>query len=137
MSFSLPFFHSVVCVCSIQYLKVGSLILIFLGITRFRDRRPYTDNPIADTEAKEDGNHIIPNSNDQVLLGQCELIKAQEERIDEVVQEIQPEILGFAEASSDHPPFGRTDLGSKQGNTKLDIDYFNILRGSMMIPHDY
>ena len=110
----------------------------FSAIIQFRDRTPYTDNPTVETEVAEDDHHILRKSKDQVLLGKWELIEVQEERIDEVVQEIQPEILGFAEASTDRSPFGRTDVGSKQGSTEeTSIEYFNISMGSMMIPHNY
>ncbi|CAM0957868.1 unnamed protein product [Alopecurus aequalis] len=81
------------------------------GILPFRDRTPYTDNPIVETEVTKDELHVLPKSKDQVLLGQWELMEVQEE--------IQPEILGFAEASTDCSPFGITDVSSKQGTTKF------------------
>ncbi|XBJ14092.1 hypothetical protein VPH35_006185 [Triticum aestivum] len=86
------------------------------GILPFRDRTPYTDNPVTDTEVAEDDLRIL--SNDQVLSGQWELVEVHEERIDELVKETQPEVLGFAEASIDRPRPGRTDIGSNQGTKK-------------------
>ncbi|XP_044982557.1 uncharacterized protein LOC123449325 isoform X2 [Hordeum vulgare subsp. vulgare] len=82
------------------------------GILPFRDRTPYTDNPVTETEVAEDAPNIV--SKDQALSGQWELIEVHDEKIDEFVKEAQPEILGFAEASFDHSPFGRTDIGSNQ-----------------------
>ncbi|KAM0918068.1 hypothetical protein ACQ4PT_009077 [Festuca glaucescens] len=88
------------------------------GILPFRKRTPYTDNPKTETEVAEDDLHIFSNSKDQVLSGKCDLIEVDEEKIDELVQEIQPEILGFTEASIHHSPFGRTHVCSNQGTTK-------------------
>uniref|UniRef100_A0ACD5W377 Uncharacterized protein n=1 Tax=Avena sativa TaxID=4498 RepID=A0ACD5W377_AVESA len=96
------------------------------GILPFRDRTPYTDNPIAETDVAEDDLHILSNSKNQVLSGQWEIIELHEERIDKFPQEMQPEILGFAEASIDHSSFGRTAVGSDQGTTK----FTNCERGS-------
>ncbi|XP_037481928.1 uncharacterized protein LOC119360353 isoform X2 [Triticum dicoccoides] len=86
------------------------------GILPFRDRTPYTDNPVTDTEVAEDDLRIL--SNDQVLSGQWELVEVHEQKIDELVKETQPEALGFAEASIDHFRLGRTDIGSNQGTKK-------------------
>jgi hypothetical protein len=105
-------------------------------IMQFRKRTPYTDNPKTETEVAEDDLHIFSNSKDQVLPGQCDL-KVDEEKIDELTQEIQPEILRFTEASIHHSPFGRTDVCSNQGNTEESrINYFNTSRSTMMIPQD-
>ncbi|VAH00925.1 unnamed protein product [Triticum turgidum subsp. durum] len=82
------------------------------GILPFRDRTPYADNPVTDTEVAADDLHIL--SNDQVLSGQWELVEVHEQKIDELVKETQPEALGFAEASIDHFRLGRTDIGSNQ-----------------------
>lgn len=99
---------------------------------QFRDRTPYTDNPVTDTEVAEDDLRIL--SNDQVLSGQWELVEVHEQKIDELVKETQPEALGFAEASIDHFRLGRTDIGSNQGNAKeMSTGYFHISRSSMMI----
>ncbi|XBJ22098.1 hypothetical protein VPH35_000534 [Triticum aestivum] len=86
------------------------------GILPFRDRTPYTDNPVTDTEVAADDLRIL--SNDQVLSGQWELVEVHEQKIDELVKETQPEALGFAEASIDHFRLGRTDIGSNQGTKK-------------------
>ncbi|VAH00927.1 unnamed protein product [Triticum turgidum subsp. durum] len=86
------------------------------GILPFRDRTPYADNPVTDTEVAADDLHIL--SNDQVLSGQWELVEVHEQKIDELVKETQPEALGFAEASIDHFRLGRTDIGSNQGTKK-------------------
>uniref|UniRef100_A0A452XP03 TF-B3 domain-containing protein n=1 Tax=Aegilops tauschii subsp. strangulata TaxID=200361 RepID=A0A452XP03_AEGTS len=86
------------------------------GILPFRDRTPYTDNPVTDTEVAEDDLRIL--SNDQVLSGQWELVEVHEQKIDELVKETQPEALGFAEASIDHFRLGRTDISSNQGTKK-------------------
>ncbi|KAK1691979.1 hypothetical protein QYE76_008676 [Lolium multiflorum] len=88
------------------------------GILPFRDRTPYTDNPITGTEVPENDLHTPSNSKDQVLPGQWELIEVDEKTIDELDQEIQPEILGFAEPSINHSSFGRTDGCPDQGTTK-------------------
>jgi hypothetical protein len=103
------------------------------GFIQFRDRTPYTDNPKTETEVAEDDLHIHSNSKDQVLSQQWELVEVHAERIDELAQEIQPEILGFAEASinhsQNHSSFGRTDVGPDQGNTEeIIINYLNIFR---------
>lgn len=84
---------------------------------QFRDRTPYTDNLLIEAEVAEDDHYIL--SKDEVLSEQWELIEVHEEKIDELVKEAPPEILGFAEASIDHSPFeGRTDICSNQGNAK-------------------
>uniref|UniRef100_A0ACD5ZM09 Uncharacterized protein n=1 Tax=Avena sativa TaxID=4498 RepID=A0ACD5ZM09_AVESA len=89
------------------------------GILPFRDRTPYTDNPIAETDVAEDDLHVLSNSKNQVLSGKWEIIEVHEDRIDKFAQEMQPEILGFAEPSIDHSSFGRTAVGSGQGTTIL------------------
>ncbi|KQK07742.1 uncharacterized protein LOC100837372 [Brachypodium distachyon] len=87
------------------------------GILPFRDRTPYNDNPIIEeTEIAEDDLHIP--SKDYVLSGQWEL-EAHEERIYELGQGIQPEILAFAEASIDNSPPGRNGIGSNQGSKRF------------------
>jgi hypothetical protein len=104
---------------------------------QFRKRTPYADNLKTDTEVAEDDLHTFSNLKDQVLSGQCDLKEVDEEKIDELAQEVQPEILRFTETSIHHSPFGRTDVCSNQGNTEESrINYFNTSRSTMMIPQD-